>query len=51
MTHVLVTGGAGYILCERLLEAGYYVTAVDNLMYGQHSLSHLCANPRFELWH
>jgi nucleoside-diphosphate-sugar epimerase len=25
------------------------VTAVDNLMYGQHSLFHLCANPRFDL--
>ena len=49
--HVLVTGGAGYIgsiLCEHLLDAGYQVTALDNLMYGQHSLFHLCANPRFE---
>ena len=49
--HVLVTGGAGYlgsILCEHLLDAGYRVTAVDNLMYGQHSLFHLCAHPRFE---
>ena len=48
---VLVTGAAGYIgsiLCEHLLDAGYRVTAVDNLMYGQHSLFHLCANPRFE---
>ena len=51
MTDVLLTGSAGYIgsiLCEHLLDAGYYVTAVDNLMYGQHSLFHLCANPRFE---
>ncbi len=50
-THVLVTGGAGYlgsILCEHLLHADYRVTVVDNLMYGQHSLFHLCANPRFE---
>ncbi|MBM4431895.1 MAG: NAD(P)-dependent oxidoreductase [Chloroflexi bacterium] len=49
--HVLVTGAAGYIgaiLCEHLLDAGYHVTAVDNLMYGQHSLFHLCANPCFE---
>lgn len=48
---VLITGGAGYIgsiLCEHLLDAGYQVTAVDSLMYGQHSLFHLCANPRFE---
>ena len=50
-SHVLVTGGAGYlgsILCERLLHAGHQVTVIDNLMYGQHSLFHLCANPRFE---
>jgi len=48
---VVVTGGAGYIgsiLCGHLLPAGYQVTVVDNLMYGQHSLFHLCSNPRFE---
>src|SRR5262245_42341813 len=47
---VLLTGGAGYvgsILCEHLLNTGYNVTVVDNLMYGQESLFHLCANPRF----
>jgi nucleoside-diphosphate-sugar epimerase len=51
MPKILVTGGTGYIgsiLCEHLLDAGYQVTAVDNLMYGQQSLFHLCANPRFE---
>lgn len=48
---VVVTGGAGYIgsvLCERLLDAGYHVTVVDNLMYGQHSLFQLCADSHFE---
>ncbi len=48
---VVVTGGMGYlgsILCEHLLDAGHQVTAVDNLMYGQNSLFHLCADPRFE---
>ena len=50
-TRVLVTGGAGYlgsILCKHLLDAGYLVTVIDNLTYGQHSLFHLCANPHFE---
>lgn len=51
MRHVLVTGGAGYlgsVLNEHLLHAGYAVTAIDNLTYGQHSLFHLCADPGFE---
>ncbi len=50
-THILVTGGAGYlgsVLCETLLHSGFQVTVVDNLMYGQHSLFHLCANPGFD---
>src|SRR5882724_10998903 len=49
--HVLVTGGAGYIgsvLCERLLAAGYRVTTVDDMMYQQRSLLHLCADPHFD---
>lgn len=48
---ILVTGGAGYlgsILCETLLDKGYSVTVVDNLMYRQHSLFHLCNNPNFD---
>jgi hypothetical protein len=48
---VLITGGAGYlgsILSERLLNGPYDVTVVDNLMYGQHGLFHLCAHPRFD---
>lgn len=49
---VLVTGGLGYlgsILCEHLLDSGYEVVALDNLMYGvgQQALFHLCANPSF----
>jgi nucleoside-diphosphate-sugar epimerase len=53
MERVLVTGGLGYlgsVLCEHLLDAGYQVTAVDNLMYGagQQGLFHLCARPSFE---
>jgi len=37
MKHVIVTGGAGFIgshLCDRLLEKGYLVTALDNLITG-----------------
>jgi len=48
---VLVTGGAGYVgsvLCEHLLNTGYRVTVVDNLMYGQHGLFQFCSNPQFE---
>ena len=47
---VLVTGGSGYlgsVLCEHLLNTGCQVAVVDNLMYGRHSLFHLCFNPRF----
>lgn len=50
-TRVLITGAAGYtgsILCEHLLDAGYQVLAMDNLMYGQSSLFHLCSDPDFE---
>ncbi|HEY3789767.1 MAG TPA: NAD-dependent epimerase/dehydratase family protein, partial [Urbifossiella sp.] len=50
---ILVTGGLGYlgsIVCEHLLDAGFRVTALDNLMYGtgQQGLYHLCANPDFD---
>ena len=50
-SHVLVTGGAGYvgaILTEHLLAAGHTVTVVDNLRSGGGSLWHLCASQRFD---
>src|ERR1051325_5631023 len=51
MRRVLITGGAGYlgsVLSEVLLTAGFQVTVLDNLSFGEHSLFHLCANPVFE---
>lgn len=49
--NVLVTGGAGYlgsVLCELLLDKRYKVTVIDNLIYRQNSLFHLCNNPNFD---
>lgn len=50
--HILVTGGAGYIgsiLCAELLAARHRVTVLDNFMYRQNSLAHLCANSALEI--
>ncbi len=50
MSHVLITGGAGYIGCiltEHLLDAGHSVTILDTLAFGQTPLFHFCANPKF----
>ncbi len=47
---VLITGGAGYlgsILSEHLLARGFEVTVLDNLMYGEQSVFHLAAHPKF----
>ena len=46
---ILVTGGAGYVgsvLTEMLLENGYTVTVLDNLMFRQQSLLGLCHKER-----
>ena len=50
---ILVTGGAGFIgsyICERLLERGAEVLAVDNYFTGARAnITHLLDNPRFEM--
>ncbi|TVQ55534.1 MAG: SDR family oxidoreductase [Rhodobacteraceae bacterium] len=50
---VLVTGAAGFLgshLCERLIDAGHDVLAVDNFFTGRRcNLAPLLGHPRFEL--
>ncbi len=51
MKNILVTGGAGYvgsILVSMLLQKGYRVRVLDNLMYGGKALLPCFASPNFE---
>lgn len=52
MQNVLVTGGAGFIgshLCDRLIEKGYKVICLDNLLTGsRENIKHLLDNPNFQ---
>lgn len=51
-THVLVTGGAGYIgsvLCKQLLDRGHRVTVLDSFLYRQNSLLDCCAFDTFRV--
>ena len=53
MKRTLVTGGAGFLgsfLCEKLLDQGHEVIALDNFYTGsQKNISHLLDHPSFEL--
>jgi nucleoside-diphosphate-sugar epimerase len=49
---ILVTGGAGYIgsiLVPDLLDEGHEVTVLDNFLYRQASLNHVCSHPNFHV--
>lgn len=48
---ILITGGAGYIgniLVSVLLNKGYRVTVLDNLIHRQHAILENCSNKNFE---
>ena len=52
---VLITGAAGFLgshLCDRFINEGYYVIAMDNLITGDLiNIEHLRSSPNFEFIH
>jgi dTDP-glucose 4,6-dehydratase len=52
---VLITGAAGFLgshLCDRFINEGCYVIAMDNLITGDlQNIAHLRSNPQFEFIH
>ncbi|MEY2925503.1 MAG: hypothetical protein RLZZ337_2053 [Bacteroidota bacterium] len=55
MKRILITGGAGFLgshLCDRFINEGYYVIAMDNLITGDmKNIEHLMPNKNFEFYH
>ena len=52
MLKILITGGAGYIgsvLIPKLLNDGFHITCVDNLMYEPTSLMMVTSHINFKL--
>ena len=50
--NIFVTGGAGYlgsIMVPDLIQAGHKVTVMDNFIYEQNSLAHVCNHPNFKI--
>lgn len=50
--NILVTGGAGYIgsiMVPEFLANGHKVTVLDNFMYKQNSLAHVCSDRNFNV--
>lgn len=50
--NILITGGAGYLgstMVPDMLQAGHKVTVLDNFMFKQTSLNHVCHHPNFSV--